>query len=283
MPGWKIQEYSSLSEFADAAENASKDRVQGSGDESENGPHRHTWTYGDDLPTFIDFMRHGWADGRDDLEEIATRALVAARTTLADQTYGCTDDPSEAIEPDLGLYTSGQPEYWIQCVDSPDGSIKVPERALRIGVRVAFHCGTDGSDMQSAIALGVGVALGVMAHGIPVMLDTVSSVQCGCYGNGGFVRTVRLMDHHTALSYDRLAVCTHPGYFRRADFAVSETKSDICTCLRSGGYGRPVALENVPASTTGKLAFDLVIEAGTGCDESTVIKMVNDAVEKARS
>jgi len=280
---WRIHHYT-LAEYGQTAELAQRGgRAHGSGNASVTYGGSQRWDLGLGFDGMMRLFETGWRKGAESLETITSEALAAARSTLKDQTYTATDDPAQALEWDLAAYLSGEPEHYIECQDFRTGSMRIPDRALRVGVRFAFSVGTDGQDMQRAVSTGVGVALGVMAHGVPVVLDAVSCIKCTCSTSRSSIQTVRLLDANSVESYDMLAVACHPGFLRRAGFAVCETNADICSCVRGGDYGYPTTVESLPVATQRELGFDLVIEAGVNCDAAGVVKMINAAIEGMRA
>ena len=188
-------------------------------------------------------LRQGWKEGTARIVQ-GLESLHATEQDAAPCPHQFEHDIAGAF-PDVSAYCAGEPEHmltpaWTDPQASPTFAVYIQPAACSL-VK-ADHLERYGIAALSIIDATARAGLSVEVWAAIHMFSR--------HDSSTWTTLVPLTLAGTVIDRDRLAAAMHPGFFRRAYFAHTETHADHMESV-GGGYGRPTPLSPETARLNG--------------------------------
>lgn len=188
------------------------------------------WNGTRDLPHALDMLRAGWPEG-------TGRMIAGLDAHKTEQREIRPDMPLDyaGFFPCVPAYVAGED----QCMFN----IEEDQRATRsivLVVQINYHCQVPARSAEEYARNVAGIVASLETTGIGVAVLGIDRTNAN---SGQMAAGVWIRSFDAPLDLARIAFSMHPGFFRRALFAVRERDAELVGIgATDAGYGHPVTL-----------------------------------------
>lgn len=200
---------------------------------------RDDWTMTKDFPSAIKLATDGWRKGTDAVNRISQRleAKLIHKIVREDVNYDV-----EGMGFDVSRYLSGEPEHWVQQVESD--LAENSHRHVRVVCNVAVSCGISTQVIQARGAAMAALIemLEYAGHRVELWVCASGSDKYSpnSHADAVIVASVKVKAYDQPIDPARLAFALcHPSMFRRVFFSAWEHTSPATQKLMGSCYSYP--------------------------------------------